>query len=218
MGFSEDQLFAWFAQYAYQPGTVYFLVCALMLASSFGLPFPEEVTLVSLGVVCYMGSRPDLFPPPFEGAPKVNVTTASIVAFCAVFLSDFLVFSLGKFFGGKLINKPFLASQRDRLDKVSSWVRKYGAWAAGIFRFTPGLRFPGHFSCGMLGLQPAKFIAVDGVAALISVPSQVILIAVYGETILEHIKEAKIVFFGVLAVVLAVYFIKKKMAGKAKAT
>lgn len=216
MGFSEDQLFAWFAQYAYQPLLVYLAVVVLMLASSFGLPIPEEVTLVSLGLVCYMGSRPDLYPPPFEGAAQVDVATAATIAFFAVFLSDFLVFSLGKFFGGRIINRPFLGRYRASLDKVKSWVTKYGIWAAGLFRFTPGLRFPGHFSCGMLGLKSPKFLAIDGLACLISVPTQVLLIAYYGETIFENIKEAKLILLAVALVAVTIYFLKKRF-GQVKA-
>ena len=67
MGFSEDQLLLWFSQYAHSPMLVYSIVVGLMIASSFGLPVPEEITLVSVGLVAYMGSRPDLFPPPTKG-------------------------------------------------------------------------------------------------------------------------------------------------------
>ena len=162
MGFSEDQILLWFQQYAYQPYLVYFAVVALMVASSFGLPVPEEVTLVGLGLVCYIGSRPDLYPPPSPGAPVVEVEVAALVALLAVFLSDYLVFSLGKFFGVRLMKTRFFAKNQDSFDKVSSWVKRYGMWAAGIFRFTPGLRFPGHFSCGMLGLKQSQFFLVDG--------------------------------------------------------
>ena len=134
----------------------------------------------------------------------VDVTTAAIVCFFAVFISDYLVFSLGKYFGTRLVKTKFLQKHQAAFDRVSLWVKKYGMWAAGIFRFTPGLRFPGHFSCGMLGLKPSRFIMVDGAAALISVPTQVILIASFGEQILGIIKEAKIVMFSVLAVIVVV--------------
>ena len=74
----------------------------MMLLSAVGLPLPEEVTLVSVGILAYMGANPDKFPPPFPGAPYVNATTAAAVAFLAVFLSDFLIYCIGRFFGVKI--------------------------------------------------------------------------------------------------------------------
>ncbi|SMF30923.1 DedA family protein [Pseudobacteriovorax antillogorgiicola] len=215
MGFSEAEILSWFATYAYQPNLVYFAIVALMIASSFGLPVPEEVTLVGTGIVCYIGSRPDLYPPPYPGAPVVQVEVAATVALAAVFLSDYVVFSLGRFFGHRLVKTSFFKRNQDTFDKVKSWVDRYGMWAAGIFRFTPGLRFPGHLSCGMLGLRPSRFFLVDGAAALISVPTQVVLVAKFGEHILGTLQQFKIVLFSVIGLFL-VFFIVKKLIQKRK--
>ena len=209
MDFSDQGILQWFAQYAFEPGLVYSAIVILMIMSSFGLPIPEEVTLLSAGIVCYMGTRPDLYPPPFADAPTVDTMVTCVICFFAVFLSDFLVFTLGRNFGSKILGTRLMKRYEKNLGKVERWTRKYGAWAAGVFRFTPGLRFPGHFSCGMLGLSPLKFIAVDGFAALISVPTQVLLIATFGETILENIKQTKVVLFSALGIGLLVYLILK---------
>ena len=215
MGFSEDAILQWFAQYAYQPGFVYSAIVLLMVASSFGLPAPEEITLLSAGLVCYMGSRPDLFPPPNANLEPVNVYVTASVCLASVFLSDFLVFSLGRYFGDRILKTRFIAKQSQKIEKVSKWTKKHGAWAAGVFRFTPGLRFPGHFSCGMLGLSPIKFTAVDGTAALLSVPTQVMLLAFYGESILKYVRQFKIVILCLGGVILAFYLVKKfRLKGK----
>lgn len=205
MGFSEDQIILWAQQFAYQPYWVYGAVVAFMVASSFGLPLPEELTLLGTGFVCFVGSRPDLYPPPMGAGDPVQVEVAALVAFAAVFLSDFLVFTLGRFFGTKLMTTKFFSKNQATFDKVSLWVKKYGMWAAGIFRFTPGLRFPGHFSCGMLGLKQSQFILVDGLAAMVSVPTQVFLIAIYGQEILEHIREVKGWLLVVIGIGLVLY-------------
>lgn len=209
MGFSEAEILAWFSQYAYQPMFVYGAVVVLMIASSFGLPVPEEVTLVGTGIVCYIGSRPDLYPPPFVDAPVVQVEVAATIALFAVFFSDYLVFSLGRLFGDRIIRTSFYSKNQAAFSKVKQWVEKYGMWAAGIFRFTPGLRFPGHFSCGMLGLQRRKFFLVDGLAALVSVPTQVALIAYFGETILGSIQKLKFIAIGLLAVFVIFHLVRR---------
>ncbi|MBS1197391.1 MAG: dedA protein [Proteobacteria bacterium] len=76
----------------------------------------------------------------------------------------------------------------ERMYKVRAWTTRYGAWAAGAFRFMPGIRFPGQLACGLLHAPFRKFIAVDGAAALLSVPTQVFLVGYYGKEIIHPIK------------------------------
>ena len=89
--FSEAGLIQFFAQYAYEPTYVYTFICCFMLAASFGLPIPEELTLVSAGLVAYMANHPNEFPPPSSGAHGVDTFTLCVVCFLAVFLSDMVV-------------------------------------------------------------------------------------------------------------------------------
>ena len=206
----EEQILSFFAQFAYEPYKVYGLIVLLMVLSSFGLPAPEEITLLSAGLVAHMAAHPAEYPPPYEGAVGVETFTVAVVAFFAVFLSDFLVFSLGKFFGPKIFASKLMSKLSDEnKQKIFTWTKKYGAFAGGIFRFTPGLRFPGHLACGMLGTKTWKFVAVDGFAALISVPTQVYLISHYGREILTTIKEFKVWFFSALAVFVVIWLIRK---------
>lgn len=207
------------APYAYEPGWIYFFLVVMMLLSSVGLPLPEEVTLVSVGILAYMGANPDKYPPPFPGAPYVHPTTAAIVAFFAVFLSDFLIYGIGRFFGSKVFEwgpvKRVISSEGRQ--KIEKWTHKYGALACGIFRFTPGLRFPGHLACGMVKFPAWKFALVDGLAAMISVPTQILILAHYGEDILGVLRKFKFVVLGLALVLLVVYLFMKWRSSK-KAT
>lgn len=205
-----------FSQYAYQPYFVYSFVILFMTASSFGLPVPEEMTLVSAGLVAYMAHHPDIFPPPYPGAQGVNLFTLSAVCFFAVLGSDILIYTLGKFFGKKLIKTKFFEKRigQKRFDKINGFFHKYSFWACGIFRFTPGVRFPGHLSCGITGISFWRFVLVDGLAALISVPTQVILVATYGEVILSKLKEFKVVFLLIIASVIIAWFVRSWILSK----
>lgn len=200
--FSQHALMTFFSQYAYQPMYVYGFITFFMFASSFGLPVPEELVLISAGLVAYLAQVPDKFPPPYPGAEGVDVFTLCVVCFLAVLLSDLLVFLIGKFFGGRIIKTKFFQKQvaGEGFNKINLFFQKYGGLACGIFRFTPGLRFPGHLSCGLLGISFWKFLAIDGLAALISVPTQVYFVATYGEIILDKISEFKMYLLVVLAV------------------
>ncbi|WP_413584557.1 DedA family protein [Bdellovibrio sp. HCB274] len=215
MEFANEPIFQWLAQFAYQPYMVYAGLVGMMLLSAFGLPLPEEVTLISVGILAFMGAHPDHFPPPYPGAPVVNVHTAAFVAFLAVFLSDVLIYTIGKVFGRKLLYHPRVHKMfpPHLMKRVEEWTHKYGAYACGIFRFTPGIRFPGHLACGMLHFPVWKFLVIDGLAAAISVPTQIYLLAHFGEPILNKLRQFKLVVFGLIALLL-VYFVVKKIREK----
>lgn len=209
---SPEGLLAFFSQYAYQPWLVYGFISAFMLMASFGLPIPEEVVLISAGLVAYLAKNPQLYPPPYPGAHPVDTTTLMVVCFLAVFFSDFIVYSLGRFLGQRLMHHHWVKKQMEGKTYITieQWFVKYGSWCAGIFRFTPGLRFPGHLSCGFLKVPLWKFIAIDGGAALLSVPTQVWLVATYGEVILEKMKEFKLILLGVLLFVGLIWWLRKR--------
>lgn len=200
-----------FSQYAYQPYQVYGFIVLFMTASSFGLPIPEEMTLVSAGLVAYMAKHPDQFPPPYPGAEGVNLFILAVVCFVAVLGSDLIIYFLGKFFGRKIIKTKFFNNNigQERFDKINKAFNKYSYWACGLFRFTPGVRFPGHMSCGLMGIPLWQFLLVDGTAALLSVPTQVILVANYGEIILAKIQEFKIALAIIIGIVVSIWLLKR---------
>lgn len=182
-------------QYAYQPEIVYLLVIVIMLLASFGLPIPEEVVIITTSLLAYMSLNPDIYPPPEPGARGINVYVLMLVCFLAVFLSDFLVFQIGRRLGRSLPDRKWFQKmiKPKTYKKVKFWTQKYGLAAPGIFRFLPGLRFPGHMACGALGISPWKFAVVDFVVVLATIPTQVYLIANYGEEILQFLNKFKYV-------------------------
>jgi membrane protein DedA with SNARE-associated domain len=190
---------------------VYLGVIAMMVASAFGLPIPEEVTLVSVGFLAFMGSRPDLFPPPFPGAPVVNVHEAAFISFLAVFGSDFLIYGVGRKWGRKILYHPRMRKMISEASiiRVENWTKQYGNFAVFVFRFTPGVRFPGHLATGMLKFPAWKFAIIDGLAAAVSVPTQIYLLAHFGKEILVYFSRFKLVLFAFLVVGLIVFLFKK---------
>ena len=210
--FSQHALMTFFSQYAYTPGYVYGFIILFMFASSFGFPVPEELVLITSGLVAYMAHNPAKFPPPYPGAEGVDVVTLCIVCFFAVFGSDLLVYLIGKFFGSKIIKTKFFQKSvaGQGFDRINSFFQKYGGWAVGVFRFTPGLRFPGHLSCGLLGIPVWKFVLIDTLAAGLSVPTQVYFVATYGDVILDKLAEFKI-YLGITLGIVAVTWLLRRM-------
>jgi membrane protein DedA with SNARE-associated domain len=205
---NEAYFMAFFAKYAFEPAYVYGFIIVFMLAASFGLPIPEEVTLISAGLVAHSARTT---PPPYPGAEGVDTITLCIVAFLAVFGSDFLVYGIGKVFGTRIIKTKFFQKQvaGDGFNTINLWFQKYGGWACGIFRFTPGLRFPGHLSCGLLGIPAWKFVAVDGLAALLSVPTQIYFVSKYGDVILGKLTQFKLYLLYIAGAVFIIWGVRK---------
>ncbi len=229
--FSEDAILAFLFQYAYMPFWVYGFVILFMLMSGFGFPIPEEIVLVSCGLIAFMSLNPNLYPPPAPGMESIDVYVLATVCFFAVLLSDSVVFMLGKRHGAKVfyiiakIRYFFLTPSHKKevtvealyqkslsspaFTKINQLYQNHGMLAVGIFRFTPGIRFPGHLSCGMMGVSLWKFLLVDFIVALLSVPTQVLFVAFYGEVILDKFREFKIIILSVAAVVIVIYLVKK---------
>lgn len=195
---------------AHSPFLVFSLLFVIMYLSSFGLPLPEEITLLTLGFLVWLSNNPD----PVTGVMSpnnINIHAAAWLAFVAVLSSDLLVFELGRRFGSRILSLPVLnkLAQPALLAKVNAWMERWGFWAAGVFRFTPGIRFPGHLSCGMLGVSRTKFLLVDGFAALVSVPTQVYLVGFYGKEIIELIRKYQPWVIGLLALGALLYYRKE---------
>jgi len=211
MYIAQEPIFIWISQFAYEPFMVYAALVVMMLLSSVGVPIPEEVTLLSVGLLAYFGSQPDLYPPPYVGAPSVDTEVAMVVASLAVLGADFLIFCIGRKYGRAIMKKPWMRRffPESAQEKIEIWTQKYGSYACAIFRFTPGLRFPGHLAFGMMKFPAWKFLLIDAIAVVVSVPTQIYLMATYGETIIFNIKQFKVIVFSAIGVGIAYFLIKK---------
>lgn len=212
MHFAHDQVFQTLAQYAYEPLMVYLIVFGMMIASGFGLPLPEEVQIVAVGILAYMGAHPELFPPPYHGAPVVNGYEAAILVSMAVILADNLVFWIGRTYGRKITKVPRFRKifESNVMTKIHHFAHKYGVYAAFIFRFTPGLRFPAHIFLGMSHFSALAFFLVDALAVLISVPTQILLIYHFGEPILGTLYKFK-TYVGIALAAVILYVVIHKL-------
>lgn len=210
----EDFIHQTFLNLATQPLTVYGLVCGFMFLSAIGFPLPEEAVLISAGFAAHHALFPETPYP--EGVSIVNVHLLAVISMIAVMSSDYLIYFLGKKFGPAIFHTKIFSRliSAERLEKTKGWVRRYGSWPVIVFRFTPGIRFPGHLMCGAMGLAPWKFIAVDFLAAGISVPTQIYFVAYYGRDILHYLRQAKLYLLGAITIAAIIYFYRKSRAKK----
>lgn len=153
-----DFLEAFFMQYGYMA------VFSILVACGFGIPIPEDITLVTGGVIAGLGYA------------DVHIMVA--VGMLGVLAGDGLVFAAGRVFGKHILRfRPVARVMTPkRYAQVEEKFEKYGNWVLFVARFLPGLRTPIFMTAGISGKVSAlRFVLMDGSAALISVPLWVYL-------------------------------------------
>ncbi|AUH49752.1 DedA family protein [Chromobacterium sp. ATCC 53434] len=145
-------------------GYGYVAVFAVLLICGFGVPIPEDITLVAGGVISGLG--------------YANVHYMFVVGMAGVLVGDGIMFLAGRIFGHKVLRfKPIARIlTQERFEAVQEKFEKYGNWVLFVARFLPGLRSPIFITAGMTRRVPYwRFLLMDGFAALISVPVWVYL-------------------------------------------
>ena len=153
-----DILIALFTDYGY------FAVFFILLICGFGVPIPEDITLVAGGIISGLGFA--------------DVHTMFFVCMAGVLLGDATMFMLGRIFGERILNFPPIRRilPPHRFAHVQEKFAKYGNWVLFVARFLPGLRSPIFVTAGMSQqMSFLRFILMDGFAAFISVPIWVYL-------------------------------------------
>ena len=148
-----DFLIAFFTDYGY------IAVFGILILCGFGLPIPEDITLVSGGVI--------------SGLDLANPHTMCVVGLAGVLIGDSTMFLAGRIFGYRIQRiRTFrrILSPR-RFSQIQRKFKQYGLSLLFVARFLPGLRSPIYLVAGMSRRIPYHtFILMDGFAALISVP------------------------------------------------
>lgn len=189
----------------------YLAVFIMLLICGFGVPIPEDVTLVTGGVIAGLG--------------YADVNTMFAVGMAGVIIGDGMVFTIGRFQGVRVLQlKPV---QRiitpERFHAAQESFHKYGRWVMFVARFLPGLRTPVFFTAGMSKrVSFGTWLLMDGVAALISVPVWVYL-GYFGARnfdwmfkILHRFQYGIFALLGLGAVALGVIWWRKRKAKSAR--
>lgn len=154
-----------------EPG--YLAPFVVLVLCGFGLPVPEEITMLGAGFLLYQG----------------EVDVAPIIAVCiaGTLLGDSVPFFIGRRFGRRALQHKAIRRvvHPERLRAIESRFERRGPLAVFICRFLPGLRLPTWFTAGTLGMTYPKFIAFDGLGAIILTPTLILLGRESGERLNE---------------------------------
>ncbi|WP_440225311.1 DedA family protein [Dokdonella sp. MW10] len=172
----------------------YLAVFLVLMICGFGVPIPEDITLVAGGVIAGLG--------------YVNVHVMVAVGLAGVLCGDSLMFAVGRLFGERALRLRWVAMllTPKRYARVQAKFARYGTRLMFIARFLPGLRSPIYLTAGMTRrVSFLKFFLLDGLAALISVPVWVYL-GYYGaqnhEWLLTWLGRGKTVVLAIVGVLM----------------
>ena len=142
----------------------YWAVFLVLLACGFGVPIPEDITLVSGGVISGLG--------------YTNVHWMLVVSMLGVLVGDSTMYWLGRIYGEKILQFPLIRriATPERFQTVQERFEKQGWKLLFVARFLPGLRAVVYLVSGITRrVTYTRFVLVDFFAAIISVPIWVYL-------------------------------------------
>jgi membrane protein DedA with SNARE-associated domain len=144
---------------------------AVLLLCGVGLPVPEEVTLIGSGILLHRG----------------QVEFVKIVVTCgaAILIGDSIPFWLGRHYGMSALRLGFVRRvlHPERFARLEERFRAHGNWATFVCRFFAGVRIPGYFLAGTMKMSYARFLLLDTLGILISVPVSIYLGKWFGDSI-----------------------------------
>lgn len=142
----------------------YWAVFLVLLACGFGVPIPEDITLVSGGVISGLG--------------YTNVHWMLVVSMLGVLVGDSTMYWLGRIYGEKILKFPLIrnVATPERFTQVQERFQTQGWKLLFVARFLPGLRAVVYLVSGITRkVSFTRFALVDFCAAIISVPIWVYL-------------------------------------------
>ena len=169
----------------------YAFVFSVLLLCGFGLPMPEDIILVTGGVLAWLAS-------PLEQATlgamfhDRGFLTMALVGLGGILAGDSVIYWAGRRFGRRVAEVwPFRrVVTPSKLERVERLLRQRGNVVVMVARFLPGLRAPTYFTVGHSRLPFWEFILFDGAAALVSAPLWVALGFYFGDDIHRAAREA----------------------------
>jgi membrane protein DedA with SNARE-associated domain len=165
------------------------VMLGMLILCGVGLPMPEEPILLLAGVVAVENTAVE------GGGDHVGLHALllrfTVVCSVGILIGDLLCFYLGRRIGRDIFKWRWVGkiATRPRRVRAERWFQEYGAWAIFLARFLAGVRLVMYFSAGMSRrVSVWKFVAMDFLGTLVSVPTSIWLAALAWEKLRDFDK------------------------------
>lgn len=198
-------------------GAAYFIIFGILLACGLGFPLPEDIPLVAAGYLVWDGT--------------INWFGAISVTMLGVLIGDTILFFIGYNLGLNVLRQEKYQKifPPKKVRRTRAYFRKYGEKLVFFARFVAGFRAIAFFMAGAMHMKYRRFILLDALAALLSVPIWIVigygLGHYFGDEItrlLVSLKQVKNIVTGVVVVavlvVLTRMFLKFRKSKRVAAT
>jgi len=126
-----------------------------ILLTGLGFPMPEELPIVLGGALA--------------GGQNALWWIMLPVCIVGVVIGDSFLYGIGRLWGAKLVERPFVKRHLlspDKLASITENFHKYGIKILLFARLTPGIRAPIFLTAGITRLPLSHFLLADGIYAI----------------------------------------------------
>lgn len=172
----------------------YLALLGAIWIASIGVPIPEDIALLAGGLACYLG--------------KAEVLPMIMVGLFAVLSGDMFIFYLGHRWASNLLDHRMTRrlATPDRMTKLRVKFHDHQIKTIFLGRFLPGVRALVFLTAGAMKMNVWKFLAINGLAAAITVPLFVVLGYVFGQSydkLTNQVAEIKhVVIFSLIGIAI----------------
>jgi len=170
----------------------YLFVFLFLILCGLGNPVPEDTILIAAGYLAY--------------AEVLNIYYVLGLCYIGILCGDLILYSVGRKYGQKIINHPKFLKLIPvrRVDKIRRGFHKWGHWMIFFARFLVGFRSPTFLLAGVMKVPWKRFIIIDCLGGLVSVPLFVGLGYLFGSHVDELRHDMHKIHSWVIAVVIGV--------------
>jgi len=128
-------------------------IAMILILGGLGLPIPEEAPIILAAVLSRNG--------------KMAAPLAFASCLAGVLLGDLVVYSLGFFYGEKVLSLPLTRRllTRQREAQIKGYFHRHGSKILVSGRFVPGFRTAAYLTAGILKMPTLRLLLTDLVAA-----------------------------------------------------
>jgi membrane protein DedA with SNARE-associated domain len=175
----------------------YLFVFGVLVASSLGLPVPEDITLIVAGII--------------SNHEQVNLWLMATICYLGILAGDLLIYRVGWLAGPALFRKKWFRRHLStkRLHLIRENLHRRTILTILVARHLFYIRTATFLMCGAVRLPFARFFLIDACAALITVPVMMgigFLFAHNYEIIIGYMRQIKIALI-IVGVIIAAYLI-----------